>query len=104
MPNTPKPPTAPPEAAPQPGPACGALAAAQALAAQLGQTIALSETLIRQHRRVDLTGLDGEIGRLCAATLDLGLEQGRTLLPSLHALHQRLGEMSAALAIAAPEA
>jgi hypothetical protein len=71
-------------------PADRAASQAQALLA----TLSIARTLVQSRRRIDLAGLDQEVGRLCAATLDLPIEQGRTLRPQLAAV---LAELDALL-------
>ena len=51
--------------------------------------------LARSHRSIDLAGLDQEIGRLCAASLDLPPEQGRAMRPLLATVLAELDALSA---------
>ncbi len=53
------------------------------MASRLSRTIGIARALAQNGRTVDLTGLDDGIGMLCAQTLDLPTEEGRTLLPML---------------------
>lgn len=72
-----------------------------ALADQLQNILQVTAALVRQQRRVDLTGLDERMGRLCAAVLDLPYAQGCEMRPRLQDLHDRLGQLAAA--VAAPD-
>ncbi len=71
---------------PQPDRRSAALQRADLLAAMLR----IARVLVLRERRVDLAGLEDEVGRLCAATLDLPLDEGRGLLIALHTLASEL--------------
>ncbi len=58
----------------------------------------IAGVLIDTGRRVDLDGFEGEIGRLCAAVLDLEPAAGRALKPRLSALMAELDAIEARLA------
>ncbi|MGH7191492.1 MAG: hypothetical protein ACREF0_20155 [Acetobacteraceae bacterium] len=58
----------------------------------------IAGVLIDAGRRIDLDGLEGEIGRLCAAVLDLDPAAGRALKPRLSALMAELDAIEARLA------
>jgi hypothetical protein len=60
--------------------------AAQALASGLASTLRLARVMAETRRPVDLRGLEGQIGLLCAKALDLPPEQGRVLTQALAAL------------------
>lgn len=62
----------------------------------------IARILIEDGRAIDLSGLEGEIGRLCAQVLDLEPEQGRDLAPMLSALLTEVETIAARLAAAAP--
>lgn len=49
----------------------------------LQKTIAIATALSKSRRKVDLAGLEHAIGVLCAKTLDLMPDEGRTLRPAL---------------------
>jgi hypothetical protein len=51
-----------------------------ALAQELASTIGIACALVETGRTVELTGLDGRVGLLCAKTLDLPPVEGRKLL------------------------
>jgi hypothetical protein len=53
------------------------------LVEDVGNVIKIARCLIEDGRSVDLTGLDHYVGLLCAKTLDLPPEQGRTFRPAL---------------------
>lgn len=75
----------------------------EALAEHIHKTLSLTETFILQRRRVDIAGIEEHIGRLCAATLDLPIEQGRAVVPKLRDLHARIGAIATALAASAAQ-
>ncbi|HUA78478.1 MAG TPA: hypothetical protein VMA86_12480, partial [Acetobacteraceae bacterium] len=56
-----------------------------------------ARALIGERRPIDLSGLEAEIGRLCAGALALPAEEARTLLPSLSALCEEIDEAANAL-------
>jgi hypothetical protein len=56
---------------------------AAALAQAAIGTLRMARALAQSHRDIELAGLDQEIGRLCAASLDLPTEQGRAMRPLL---------------------
>lgn len=57
----------------------------------------IAGVLIDAGRRIDLGGFEGEIGRLCAAVLDLEPAAGRALKPRLGALIAELDAVEARL-------
>ena len=73
------------------------LRAAQTMASGLLRTVRIAAALVAAGRRIDLSGIDDLIGRLCARVLDLPPEQGalmgedlRRLLIEADILHSRL--------------
>ena len=56
---------------------------AAVLARAVVGTLQMARALAKARRRIDLTGLDQEIGRLCAAALDLPSAEGRAMRPLL---------------------
>ena len=58
----------------------------RALAEELTKTIDLARALAESGRAIDLTGLDDEVGLLCAKSLDLPPDEGRRVRPRLIAL------------------
>ena len=53
------------------------------LGEHLSQMLRMAHALVTRGRNVDLTGLERQIGLLCAKTLDLPPEDGRELRPVL---------------------
>lgn len=85
----------PPIAAPaQPSPPNAALLAIE----QVSGFLRIARILIEDRRRIDLAGLDSEIGRLCAAVLDLDPAIGRSFKPRLFALLAEVETIEARLA------
>ncbi len=74
----------------------------EAFAEQLGATLRTAEVLVREQRRVELQGLDGLAGRLCAACLDLPPEYGRLMRRHLDALLVRVDALEAAMRLSGP--
>ncbi len=56
---------------------------------ELARTICIARALVEHGRTVDLAGLDRGVGLLCAKTLDLAPEAGRTARPHLVSLAPR---------------
>jgi len=54
------------------------LAQVLGLVTELRSMVDVARALVETGRRVDLAGLDNQIGVLCARTLDLEPEEGRT--------------------------
>ena len=63
-------------------------------------TLRVARGLVRARRRIDLTGLDEDVGLLCAASLDLPPEQGRAMRPRLQAVLAQLDALADDLAVA----
>ena len=57
-----------------------------AFAEQLSKLVEIAHALVDSNRKVDLTGLESEIGLLCAKSLDLPPDEGRRIRPRLLAL------------------
>jgi len=53
---------------------------------QVSGFLRIARILIEDGRRIDLSGLESEIGRLCAAVLDLEPQVGKRFKPRLSAL------------------
>ena len=60
--------------------------AVRAFAEQLKNVVDTTYALVDSNREVDLTGLDRDIGLLCAKSLDLPPDEGRRIRPRLIAL------------------
>lgn len=61
------------------------------------RTVAIARALAGSGRPVDLAGLDGAVGLLCAKTLDLPPDQGRLARPALAAILAELDQLGEAL-------
>ncbi len=72
-------------------------AAVRALADELTKTIDIARALAESGRTIDITGLDREVGLLCAKSLDLPPDDGRRIRPSLIALSGALEALSRVL-------
>lgn len=72
--------------------------AVRALADDLMQMVGVARALAAGGRDVDLTGLDRQIGLLCAKSLDLPPDDGRRLRPRLIALSGAMEALSRTLA------
>lgn len=80
-----------------PEPQAPALATTKAEAASLTGTLTVARVLVGQHRSVDLAGLDGLVGRLCARVLDLPPAEGRMMRSVLCGLLAEVEALSDAL-------
>ena len=60
-------------------------------------TLRTALALVSACREVDLVGLDNEVGRMCAAALDLPREEGLTLRPLLAELLAEVDRLCLAL-------
>jgi hypothetical protein len=76
--------------------------AVRTLAEDLTRLVGLARVLTDSSRAVDLTGLDDEIGLLCAKTLDLPPDEGRRIRPRLIALFGSIEGLSRALSARGP--
>ncbi len=85
-----------------PTPPADPVALQQALAEQVQRVVAIARALAGSGRPVDLSGLDGAVGLLCAKTLDLPPDQGRLARPQLAAILTELDLLGAALRADAP--
>ena len=72
--------------------------AVRALAEDLSQVVGVAGALVEAGRIVDLSGLESQVGLLCAKTLDLPPEEGRRARPWLVALSGDVETLSRALA------
>ncbi len=77
-----------------PSPSQRAVALAEALVGTLRMAHALAQT----RRHVDLAGLDQDIGRLCAAALDLPPAEGLAMRATLATVLAELDALTACLA------
>jgi hypothetical protein len=83
-------------------PSAQPIEAVRALAEELTGVVVVAKTLIESGRQIDLTGLNEQVGLLCAASLDLPPDEGRRIRPRLIALSGSLKTLSLALQKAAP--
>jgi hypothetical protein len=67
------------------------------LAENVARTLMVARALARQNRALDLRGLDGMVGLLCAKTLDLPPGEARAMRPRLVALCAELDALAALL-------
>ena len=70
------------------------LEATRSMTTSLLGTIEVARALARSGHRLDLTGLDSQVGLLCAKTLDLPSREGREVL------HELIGLRSALISLA----
>ncbi|HEV7267395.1 MAG TPA: hypothetical protein VGN83_21190 [Falsiroseomonas sp.] len=61
-------------------------------------TIVMARALVEGGRRIDLAGLDGETGRLCAAVMALDGAEARRLRPALESLRRQVDGLASRLA------
>jgi hypothetical protein len=73
------------------------IAAVSALADELLRMVGIARALAEAGRVVDLTGLDRQIGLLCAKALDLPPDDGRRVRPRLIALSGAMQALTRAL-------
>lgn len=78
------------------------VAAVRELAEELTRMIAVAHALVDAGRSIDLAGLDGQIGLLCAKTLDLPQNDGQRARPRLIALAASVEALSRALVARPP--
>lgn len=74
----------------------------QVLAEQVRRTIAVARAFASTGRQLDMAGLEGSVGLLCAKTLDLPPDQGRTARAGLAAILAELDQLSAAVRADSP--
>jgi hypothetical protein len=79
-------------------PGHASLAALRSFLEDLENTAAVAATLLRQGHRIDLTGLDAQVGLLCAKALDLPMQQGRDIRADLLRLHGTMARLEGGLA------
>jgi hypothetical protein len=74
-----------------------AVALAELTAADVEATLRIATALSRAGRRMDLSGLDDEIGRLCAGVIDLPVEVGNTMRARLIGILDALDRLAASV-------
>jgi hypothetical protein len=67
------------------------------LAGRISRTLGVACVLAQHGRKLDLTGFEDGIGRLCAQTLDLPEPEGRMMLPVLAEVLFQVEQLSALL-------
>ena len=87
---------------PWPPPAHDPVAAQHTLAEQVRNTVAIARALAGVGREVEIVGLDGMVGLLCAKTLDLPPDDGRAARPGLSAILAEIELLNATLRAKAP--
>jgi hypothetical protein len=65
--------------------------------AALRRTASLARALAQAGRPIDLAGLDGQVGLVCARALDLPPEEGRLMRGELQALLSEVDALAASL-------
>jgi hypothetical protein len=78
------------------------LGAVRRFAADLADMVSLARRLVGRGVTVDLTGLEQQVGLLCAKSLDLPPEEGRRMRPDLIALNADVDQLARVLAAARP--
>ena len=68
----------------------------------LANELAIARRLVDQGRRIELSGLEDQVGLLCAKPLDLPPAIGRTVRPVLRALRDQVDAVAAILPTASP--
>ncbi len=70
--------------------------------ASLDRTLMLARALAETGRAIDLTGLDAQVGAVCAQALALPAEQGRALRTELILLRAGLDALAGSITAPAP--
>jgi hypothetical protein len=70
---------------------------ARAGAGALRRPAALARALAEAGRPIDLTGLDGQVGLVCARALDLPPDEGRAMRSELQGLLDEIDALAAAM-------
>ncbi len=77
-------------------------AGTRALAKSLAGMVEVAYALAKAGRRLDLTGLDTQVGLLCAKALDLPLEEGREFRQELIDLRSGLASLGEMIGLPPP--
>jgi hypothetical protein len=73
------------------------ITAVRTLADELTAMVGVAQALLQTGREIDLTGLETQVGLLCAKSLDLPPDEGRRVRPRLIALSGSIEALSRAL-------
>jgi hypothetical protein len=79
-----------------------AIDAVRALSAELTKMVEVARALVEAGRAIDLTGIDSQVGLLCAKSLDLPTGDGRRIRPRLIALFGSIEALVRVMASHAP--
>jgi hypothetical protein len=79
-----------------------AIDAVRALSEELTKMVGIARALVEAGRAIDLTGIDGQVGLLCAKSLDLPPDDGRRIRPRLIALFGSMEGLARTIASHAP--
>ena len=79
-----------------------AIDAVRALSEELTKMVGVARALVEAGRAIDLTGIDGQVGLLCAKSLDLPSGDGRRIRPRLIALFGSMEALARVIASNTP--
>jgi hypothetical protein len=79
-----------------------AINAVRALSEELTKMVGVARALVEAGRAIDLTGIDSQVGLLCAKSLDLPSGDGRRIRPRLIALFASMEALARVVASNAP--
>lgn len=79
-----------------------AINAVRALSEELTKMVGVARALVEAGRAIDLTGIDSQVGLLCAKSLDLPSGDGRRMRPRLIALFGSMEALARVIASNAP--
>jgi hypothetical protein len=79
-----------------------AIDAVRALSEELTKMVGIARALVEAGRAIDLTGIDGQVGLLCAKSLDLPSDDGRRIRPRLIALFGSMEALARVIGSNAP--
>jgi hypothetical protein len=79
-----------------------AIEAVRALSEELTKMVGIARALVEAGRAIDLTGIDSQVGLLCAKSLDLPAGDGRRVRPRLIALFGSMEALARVFASNAP--
>jgi hypothetical protein len=79
-----------------------AIDAVRALSEELTKIVGVARALVEAGRAIDLTGIDSQVGLLCAKSLDLPPGDGRRIRPRLIALFGAMEALAQVITSNAP--